>query len=108
VRQEEHSAPYTLLQAAMHVAQPSIMMQIAVCVGRYHGLSCSRIRLRYQIVVSRIVLQSHWAALPDCCITDRVAVAFGCATRLLYYGSSCSRIRLRYQIVVLRIELQSH
>jgi hypothetical protein len=37
----------------MRVAQPSNMMQIAVCVGRYHGLSCSRSRLLHQIAVSR-------------------------------------------------------
>jgi hypothetical protein len=33
----------------MHVVQLSIMMQIAMCVGRYHRLSCSRSRLRYQM-----------------------------------------------------------
>jgi hypothetical protein len=46
-------APYTSIQVAMRVAQPSIMMRIAMCGGSYHGLSCSCSRSRYQIAVSR-------------------------------------------------------
>jgi hypothetical protein len=49
---EGQSAP-TLIQVAMNVAQPSIMMQTAMCGRRYHGLSCSRSTLRYQYAVSR-------------------------------------------------------
>jgi hypothetical protein len=41
-----------LIQVVMHVAQLSIMMQIAVCVARYHELSCNR--LHYQITVSHL------------------------------------------------------
>jgi hypothetical protein len=46
-------APRHVEQVVMHEAQISIMMQIAMHVGRYHGLRCSHNRLCYYTVVSR-------------------------------------------------------